>query len=351
MKNGLLWQIEHTPNHTSDEAMASYVAGRCTATERTEIEEHCLNCEDCRAKLAVMLRVCFGEKREEEERELEPLFSLGLEAAALARWQFSDADAEPSPGGEPSVGRSHEPSSSWYPGTILKLANRGHKSYLKYAAAIALLLTLGIVSYLAYSSSSRPGDSLAMTFPHRQSRLLEARVTGGFAYQPYQRQRGEAEDLGVDRDQFNYVLADLTHAVASHPTTESRHALGRLYLLLGNLDRAEEQLWMAIQSAPEEANLHADIASLYYERSKYSDSMPLLSKAIDHFDTAIKLDPQLQEAWFNRALCHEKMGHFDQARADWEHYLQLDPNSPWGTEARERLRSLQEQERTGKSTE
>lgn len=339
MKNGLLWQIDHTP----EEVMASYVAGTCTTAERTEVEEHCLNCEDCRAKLAVMLRVCFGEKREEEEGQLEPLFSLGLEAAALARWQFSEADAESSPGGESSTSKSHQSTPSWQPRAHLNVANRSPKSYLKYAVAFAFVITAGVASFLVYNPGVRSEDKLvAMGLVHRNSRLLETRVTGGFAYQPYQRQRGGVDSSGVDRDQFNYVLADLTHAVASNPTTESRHALGRLYLLLGNLDRAEEQLLLAIQSAPNEADLHVDIASLYYERSKYSDSMPLLTKAIGHYDTAIKLNSQLQEAWFNRALCQEQMAHFNEARVDWERYLQLDSNSPWGAEARERLKSLRE---------
>jgi tetratricopeptide (TPR) repeat protein len=323
--------------------MASYVAGTCTPAERAEVEEHCLNCEDCRAKLAVMLRVCFGEKAEEEEKNLAPLFSLGLEAAALARWQFSEADAD-SPGeGEPSTDKSHQSNPAWQNRADLNLAHRGYKAYLKPVVVAALMLVTGVAGYLLYNPGIRSEDRLmAMEFGHRQNRLLETRVTGGFAYQPYERQRGNSENAGVDRDQFNYVLADLTHAVASHPTTESRHALGRLYLLLGNLDRSEEQLLLAIQSSPNEAKLHVDIASLYYERSKYSDSMPLLNKAIEHYVTAIDLDPTLQEAWFNRALCYEQMARFDDARHDWEEYLKLDPTSAWGSEARERLQRLRE---------
>jgi tetratricopeptide (TPR) repeat protein len=342
MKNGLLWQIDHTP----EEVMASYVAGTCTAAERAEVEEHCLNCEDCRAKLAVMLRVCYGERREEEERHLAPLFSLGLEAAALARWQFSEADADSSAEGEPSTNKTRQSNPSWNPRPDLHHASRSLKSYLKHGVAVGLLLTLGIAGYMIYNPGQRSEDRLmAMELVHRHNRVLETRVTGGFAYQPYERQRGDADNSGVDRDQFNYVLADLTHAVASHPTTESRHALGRLYLLLGNLDRAEEQLLLAIQNAPYEAKLHVDIASLYYERSKYSDSMPLLTKAIEHYDTAVDLDPHLQEAWFNRALCYEQMARFKEARHDWEEYLKLDPNSPWGAEAQERLKNLQEKEK------
>ncbi|HEY8459683.1 MAG TPA: CHAT domain-containing protein, partial [Blastocatellia bacterium] len=53
-------------------------------------------------------------------------------------------------------------------------------------------------------------------------------------------------------------------------------------------------------------------------------------------------DPKLPEAWFNRALCYERMNLFLQAEDDWKHYLALDGDSAWAEEAREHLDKLRE---------
>lgn len=338
MQNGLSWQTDHTP----EEVMASYVAGTGSREERDEVEEHCLRCEECRAKLAIMLRICFGDESDEEKRQLEPLYSLGIEAAALARWQFSEADAEVSPDEKASTGTNPvAPPRRPVSGHVL--SGRNYRSYVTLATTFAVVMVVGIAGYWHFMASTQVEDGLAaLRLVHQDNRPLEARVTGGFPYRPYERKRGNSEKGGVDRDRFNYALSELTQAVTSHPNAEARHALGRLYLMLGDFDPAEKQLTLALDGSQKDAKLHADLAALYYERSKHEDPLPLLSKAIAHYDTAIKLEPELTEAWFNRALCHEQMGQKAEAQGDWQRYLQLDSSSSWAEEARDRLKKLQE---------
>src|SRR5262249_10325544 len=55
---------------------------------------------------------------------------------------------------------------------------------------------------------------------------------------------------------------------------------------------------------------------------------------------ATEISPKLAEAWFNLALCHERMVLPTQAQADWKRYLELDSNSPWATEARAHMERL-----------
>jgi CHAT domain-containing protein len=208
---------------------------------------------------------------------------------------------------------------------------------------VAASILIGIGYYWTQWRNSPVQDGLkALRRSYRHSRPLEARVTGDFAYQPYEAKRGGPVSSEIDHDQFSYALAELTRAVASQPTTEARHALGRLYLLDDKFERAEEQLTLALGGAPREARLHADLATLYYERSKYANQLALLSKALEHYNSAIGIEPRLVEALFNRALCRERMGLFTDARADWERYLQYDTRSPWAGEAREHLKNLEE---------
>jgi CHAT domain-containing protein len=219
----------------------------------------------------------------------------------------------------------------------------GHRYRPATLLIVTALILIGIGYYWTHWRKSPVQDGLrALRRSYRHSRPLEARITGDFAYQPYEAKRGGAVNSEIDRDQLNYALAELTRAVASQPTTEARHALGRLYLLDDKFERAEEQLTLALGGAPREARLHTDLATLYYERSKYADQLPLLSKALEHYNSAIGIEPQLVEALFNRALCREQMGLFTDAKVDWERYLQYDPRSPWSMEAREHLKKLEE---------
>jgi tetratricopeptide (TPR) repeat protein len=329
-------------DHTLDEVMAAYVAGTCSPEECQTVNEHCIVCGECRAKLSILLLVCHGEERDEEERQLKSLFPLGVEAASLAKWQLSDTEIEVWSGEKvsPPEPLPVTPARSSVEGSIIRRHN--YRSYLTYGAALIVLLTIGFLGYSFFRAHQRVEDGLAaLRLVHRQNRPLEARVTGGFAYQPYERRRSGSDRSEIDRDQLNYALAELTRAVASNPTTEARHALGRLCLLISDFDRAEEQLELAVREAPNNAKIHTDLATLNFERSKYADQETRLSKAVKHFNSAIELEPNLAEAWFNRALCHDQMKLYEKAQADWERYLQLDPGSPWAIEVRERLKKLQ----------
>jgi tetratricopeptide (TPR) repeat protein len=331
-------------DHTLAEVMAAFVAGTCSPEECNTVKEHCIVCGECRAKLSILLLVCNREESNEDEKRLKSLFPLGVEAASLAKWQLSDSEIdvwseEKISAPEPLPAK---PAQSPVEGPIIRHHN--YRAYLASGVALAALLTVGLLGYSFFRAHQRVEDGLAaLRLVHRQNRPLEARVTGGFTYQPYQRSRGGSERSEIDRDQLNYALAELTRAVASNPTTEARHALGRLCLLIGDFDRAEEQLELAVRGAPNNAKLHTDLATLNFERSKYADQSSRLAKAVQHFNSAIELDPNLAEAWFNRALCHDQMNLYAEARADWERYLQLDPDSPWSIEVRERLSKLQKQ--------
>lgn len=337
--------IQQNPaTHLADALIAAYAIGKCSLDEQAAIDEHCFTCEQCRTRLSIMLRVCAADEANEGQSQLERLFPLGIETIAQARKgeaspisHFSVRQQEHVPAATPSrppLSRQHQLRT-----TFAQLV--GHRGYQFAVLLLIAALAAGLFYWRAASDSPLHTSILAMKRSYRFSRPLEARVTGGFAYQPYERKRGDAITPDVDRDQINYALAELTRAVASHPTADTRHALGRLYLLLGEFDKAEEQMISALKDSSGNARLHTDLAALYYERSKYADAAALLLKAVEHYDSAISIEPSLAEAWFNRALCYEQMSLFNQASKDWEKYLSLDPNSSWAKEARERLKKIQ----------
>ena len=65
-----------------------------------------------------------------------------------------------------------------------------------------------------------------------------------------------------------------------------------------------------------------------------------LNKSLGHYDRAIALDPKLPEPYFGRALSLEALENFEQAKAAWKKYLEIDNSSKWADEARRRLDEL-----------
>lgn len=328
MRNDRPEFIDHLPHRL----LAAYAAGSCDAVTRFKIEEHCLQCEECQARLTVLLRIC--QMPTDEEQRIGHKLHNELEALVKSMQEARRPRVKTADEGIPSVKKS------WF-WRISRLGK--NSSHLIIALIIvALVISSGVWAFLAYRASHGPEAEgrKALYKSYRGIRPLEARVTGGFDYLPYERKRGMPGGAQIDHSQFDLALSELTRAVASNPTPEARHALGQLNLLIGNFERAEEQLMRALNDAPKNARLHADLGTLYFVRSRKADPLPLLSKAIDYYSSAIELEPGLVEAWFNRALSREEMALYTEAEADWEHYLQLDSGSPWADEARDHLKKL-----------
>lgn len=325
--------------HPPETLIAAYAIGKCSAEAQADIDEHCFTCESCRIRLSILLRLSSLEENEPDRRELERLFPLGKETIEQARQPIAKRFT------------SNENRLSQFDRTDQNTPNRHIAQPKKhgknrYALALICLLILavgGVGGYFYIKSHSPVQNSLiAMQHSYQVSRPLEARLSGGFPYKPYARSRGNIEGADVNRDQLDYALAELTKEVAINPTPQERHALGRLYLFLREFDKAETQMKGALEFLKRDAKLHADLATLYYERSNYAeeDQSALLTQAVSHYDLALEIDPRLTEAWFNKALCYERLSLFTNAKEAWNQYLNIDSTSEWAKEAREHLKKL-----------
>lgn len=327
--------------HPPEKLIAAYAVGKCTLIEQAEIDEHCFTCERCRTRLSILLRLCALDGDNEERRELERLFPLGMETITQIRYPASALGTQSATNGSQS---RHFGKTSKRASIALLTPSFFAWRQLKLVAFAAIVLAISSAAFYWYQSANSPLHSslLAMQRSYPNSRPLEVRMTGEFAYKPYERTRSGLNSSDINRDQLNYALLELNKAVAVAPTPQERHALGRLYLLLGEFDEAERQLKLVLESLDNDARILTDLAALYYERSKFSNpnAEQLLQKAVEYYRQALSIDSQLAEAWFNRALCYESLSLYSHAKEDWEQYLKLDPNSEWAKEARERLKKL-----------
>lgn len=313
--------------------MVAYLTGACSSEEREIVEDHCLDCEACCAQLATLVHmvVSSAREREDQRREVESLLPVGEQAAARAR----------------NIVRREE---GWDRQKVSLWENwwkglQGFRPVLAPALVIIALLGGGLITYLSFWRQSREELTLERVREvYRDVRVLQARVTGGFTHQQYVTMRGPADLADVDEGQRLLLLSELNQEATRRQGASARHNLGRLYMLRGDLDPAERQFHLALKERPGDARLLADLGALYYERSlrEGNDGPDLLGKAVEQASKAVEADPSLPEAWFNRALCYERLDLFVQAEGDWKQYLTLDANSAWAEEAREHLDKLRE---------
>ncbi|MCI0336028.1 MAG: tetratricopeptide repeat protein, partial [Acidobacteria bacterium] len=327
-------KINGNKSHPDREMMVAYVTGSSSAEGRKVIEDHCLDCHTCRTQLSILLHLIVQPVDEDEQIELAPLLPLGQQAAAQAREIIRQQEK-----------RGGQVPASW---TGVEKSRQSLLPILKPALIIVALFAGSLTTYFAWWYQSSEERMLTRVREvYRNTRLLQARVTGGFAHQNYLVTRGPGDPIGpngVDESQRVALLTEIYQEVHTNPKAATRHILGRLFILQGDLDPAEQQFLLALKESLRDAKLNSDLGALYYERSRRREheDRELLGKAAEYSSNAVEIDPRLPEAWFNRALCYQQMNLFLQAENDWKQYLTLDSNSAWAEEARENLGKLRE---------
>ena len=222
--------------------------------------------------------------------------------------------------------------------------------YLKMAAgAIVLLgLALGIWRVFFCQSEADKGTA-ALAQAYSAERPIEARLSE-LRYAPMGNMRGGPSKV----DEISLTLAEriLLSEVAAHPGPGAHHALGRYYLTQQKFDKAIDQMIMAETDDQQNAQLQSDLGAALLEKgsadrsnAESGASLEDFARSLEHLNKALSLDGSLLEALFNLALCHQDMLLNQQAREDWQKYLERDPNSSWAAEAKHNLRELEEHKR------
>ncbi|MBA2493508.1 MAG: CHAT domain-containing protein, partial [Acidobacteria bacterium] len=222
------------------------------------------------------------------------------------------------------------------------------------AASIVLisLIVLGLSLFLVWNYHFRQSETeLALTYlnnAYKLERPLESRITN-FDYAPVKNTRGDSQN-NPDKIELDRAEKLLLDTAADNPTAENLHSLSRVYLAKKEFDEARKQLEKAAKLAPENAQILCDLGTAWAETGRRTTAdeergkrLKALATSLDKYDAALKLNRQLAEASFNRALSLELLNLPSQTQAAWRKYLELDKNSSWIEEAKRHLQILESQ--------
>jgi tetratricopeptide (TPR) repeat protein len=168
-----------------------------------------------------------------------------------------------------------------------------------------LLLAVDLIRAANDNPESRPNPFLKV-FIDNGLALLRAR----------QGRHQEALDLCISGYEF------LTREMG-----EDRHRLHRsvllyniaqVYVMIGRLDEGVKYFHKAIEMDPYYSEYHNEIGNLFQELDDYQ-------QAIGHYALAIKYSAPYPEVYFNKAVCHLRLGELDDALGCFDTTLELNP--------------------------
>lgn len=211
---------------------------------------------------------------------------------------------------------------------------------LAAAAAIVAVLAIPLMRNRLPLGTRSAVSRLAELAP-ADARIVEPRLSGGFAYAPY---RGPVRASADGPDTRQMKLAGVAGELVDRANDEAssaaaQHDAGIALLVIEQPLPAIDRLRIAATRA-NDAKTWSDLAAAQYAAALRLERASLYAEALASADRALTLDVRLAEGLFNRALILERMGLTQEARAAWQRYVEVDPSSPWASEARSRLSRL-----------
>ncbi len=296
-----------------DADVLAYSEGKLSTRPRLRIEQHFAACNDCRQILVSLARESAETQGQLNEEALSEQTNRIL--AYIKRDERSKR------------GKRGQPAAGYY------------VSYPRLATVGLFICAIAAGTIFIVTRDHSPANAMAaLRLGLRDARYTQARISGGLEYSPYSgTTRGgdsKNDDLHLDRAE-NKVKA----AAQDPAAVDARLVLARIHLAHGTPRGATQALAILNQLAAngvETAEVLNDTGVAHFQLTDYLE-------AIADFNKALTKSPAYNEALFNRALAEGMTLHNDQdARRDWQTFLDKSSDEKWKNEARERLKQLNE---------
>ena len=299
----------------------AYSEGNLQGRERAKLERHFITCNDCRDLLVLLAQL--------NDKPLEspgPLAESEVRNQTAKILNFIEADERKL---AETGGRITKPVSREREGVFI--------SYSQLATAVLFICAVGLGIFYLSSRNEKPETAAMRQLAKAQKgeRRNEMRLSGNLAHSPYTSFRGASESDDYQLT-LKRALNKLKFAENEGAPAEARQSLARVHLAFeepGHARSALEILKQLVARGVETPEVFNDIGVAQLQLANYGES-------IESFSKALEKSPSYGVALFNKALAEERAGHKEDAKRDWQQFIDLPSDSNWKSEAEERLRSL-----------
>ncbi|HET9217811.1 MAG TPA: zf-HC2 domain-containing protein [Terriglobia bacterium] len=270
----------------TDDLISGYLEGTLTPVVKAACEVHLVGCDRCRVNLATLMRLLRTEVGRDESAETE---------LAVAEWDRRIVA---------------KPRRGWATGTWKRV-------YSGFGIAAIVVLAV-FVSRLPFRQPT--AEDLVQEYLHK-NRPFNAQMSS----QPYL-ELAATRNPGV-RPSYEGLAEEMVNRSAD------AYRMGRLHLANRNFDSAVPLLEKASQASGAASEVHNDLGVAYLQRAQGGD----FERARREFELALRADDTFKPAVFNLALLYEISGLTEQAEHQWKRYLELDSDTGWAEEVRNKL--------------
>lgn len=269
-------------NHSDTESLAAFVDGRLGREERDAVLTHLQTCEECNG----FVREAAAFEQEEE------------------------------------------------------MAQKRRRTWWANAAAVAVV-TLAVAPFVPgflHRRELEQDTQKLFAALVKTGRTTEARFSGQDAYATVRRiYRGAGDGKSNEEMLVDGAAADLALASAHKHSPADLRAAALAAAFDSNpeksLDNKARDALAILNRIPKEARsavIWNDIATLNYRLGDFPQALVAV-------DEALRLDPTMTEAMFNRTLILHKLGRANDAAKALDSYLAVDPDSEWAADAKKKL--------------
>ncbi len=149
---------------------------------------------------------------------------------------------------------------------------------------------------------------------------------------------------GQEDEAFSFITNEINNAIENnvHPSISYfLEVRAILYTLIFDYDNAIADIDEAIAVA-EENNFHnSSLARLYTIRGEIIFLIYEWDRVEDNFNMAIELNPEYDRAYFQRGVLYYTMARREDALADFQTYLDIQPNGIYADEAQSYIESIE----------
>jgi tetratricopeptide (TPR) repeat protein len=302
------------PNCPTEDNVLAYAENRLSPSRRSQIERHVAECHDCVEVLAFL-------GREVDGAAAAPLAADAVTEQTNRVLSYIQTDER---------NRNRPAQKAQTPAGF-------YVSYPRLAAVglVFCALLVGAVMVMLRGQSPVDDAMAALKLGLKETRYTEARISGGFDYSPYAgpNRGGDSrnDDLHLDRAETK-----IKAAAQSPDAVEARLVLARVCLARGDLESAKRALAILEQlttSGVDDSSAFNDTGVAHLRLNNYPG-------AITYFSKALEKSLAYNEALFNRALAYQMDGRLEDARRDWQVFIEKASDENWKNEAKEHLNRL-----------
>lgn len=117
-------------------------------------------------------------------------------------------------------------------------------------------------------------------------------------------------------------------SIANTTKSGKSELVSRAFFSIGYLHTLQDERDQALSAFDEAIKLNPNLIEAYTNRALLNSSIGRPEKALEDYNTVIHLKPDLAEAYINRGILKGSVGKYEDAIKDYDEALRINPNSP-----------------------